>query len=54
MDKYKSALINSASKLDAITDSCRVITKLAASSIEKDNKTVQDSLLTTTSELADN
>ena len=54
MDKYKSALINSASKLDAITDSCGVITKLAASIIEEDSKTATVSLLKKISEVVDN
>ena len=54
MDKYKSALINSASKLDAITDSCGVITKLAASIIEDNSKTATVSLLKKISEVVDN
>ena len=54
MDKYKSELINSASKLDAITDSCGEITKLAASIIEDDSKTATVSLLKKISEVVDN
>jgi stage V sporulation protein K len=54
MDKYKSALINSASKLDAITDSCGEITKLAASIIEEDSKAATVSLLKKISEVVDN
>ena len=54
MDKYKSVLINSASKLDDITDSCGVITKLAASIIEEDSKTATVSLLKKISEVVDN
>lgn len=54
MDKYKSALINSASKLDAITDSCGEITKLAASIIEDDSKAATVYLLKKISEVVDN
>ena len=54
MDKYKSVLINSASKLDAITDSCGEITKLAASIIEDNSKTATVSLLKKISEVVDN
>lgn len=54
MNKYKSVLINSASKLDAITDSCGEITKLAASIIEDDSKTAAISLLKKISEVVDN
>lgn len=54
MDKYKNALINSASKLDAITDSCGEITKLAASIIEDNSKTATVSLLKKISEVVDN
>ena len=54
MDKYKSALVNSASKLDAITDSCGEITKLAASVIDNNSKTATVSLLKKISEVVDN
>lgn len=54
MDKYKSALINSASKLDAITDSCGEITKLSSSIIEYDSKAATVSLLKKISEVVDN
>lgn len=54
MDKYKSSLINSASKLDAITDSCGEITKLAVSIIEDDSKTSTIALLKKISDVVDN
>lgn len=54
MDKYKSALINSASKLDAITDSCGEITKLATSIIEDNSKAATVYLLKKISEVVDN
>lgn len=54
MDKYKSALINSASQLDAITNSSGEITKLAASIIEDDSKVDTISLLKKISEVIDN
>lgn len=54
MDKYKSALINNASKLDAITDSCGEITKLAASITNDKSKEATISLLRKISEIVDN
>ncbi|MSS44423.1 AAA family ATPase [Anaerosalibacter bizertensis] len=54
MNKCKSALINSASKLDAITNSCGEITKLAALIIEDDSKEATVSLLKKISEVVDN
>lgn len=54
MDKHKSALIDCASKLDAITDSCGAITKLAVTIIDDDSKTATVSLLKKISEVTDN
>lgn len=54
MDKYKNSLINNASKLDAITDSCGEITKLAASIIENNSTIATVSLLKIISEVLDN
>ena len=53
MDKYKNALINSASKLDAVTDSCGEITKLAGSIIENESKADTILLLKKISEVVD-
>lgn len=54
MDKYKNSLINNASKLDAITDSCGKITKLAVSIIEDNSTIATVSLLKIISEVLDN
>jgi len=54
MDKYRDALINSASKLDAITDSCGEITKLAITIVEESSKVATVSLLKKISEVVDN
>lgn len=54
MDKYKSALINNASKLDAITDACGEITKLASSITEDNSRVATVSLLKKISEVVDN
>ena len=54
MDRYKSALINNASKLDAITDACGEITKLASSIIEDNSREDTVSLLKKISEVVDN
>lgn len=54
MNKYKSALINNASKLDAITDSCGEITKFASSIIENNSRAATISLLKRISEVVDN
>ena len=53
MDKYKNALINNASKLDAITDSCGEITKLASSIIEGESREATILLLKRISEVVD-
>ena len=45
MDKYGQALINSASKLDAVTDACGEITKLATAIVEERTKSVTIALL---------
>lgn len=54
MDKYKQALINNASKLDALTDACGEITKLASLIVEDYSKTATVSLLKKISEVVDN
>lgn len=54
MDKYKNSLINSASKLDAITDSCGEITKLATTITEDNSKEATIALLKKISEVIDN
>ena len=54
MDKYKQALINNASKLDAITDACGEITKLATSIVEDNSKSATVALLKKISEMVDN
>ena len=54
MDKYKSALINNASKIDAITDGCGEITKLATYIIEDNSRVATVSLLKKISEVIDN
>lgn len=54
MDKYKNSLINNASKLDAITDSCGEITKLATSIVEENSKEATIALLKKISEVIDN
>ena len=53
MDKYKSALVNSASKLDAVTDSCGEITKLATLIAEENSKEATIALLKKISEVID-
>lgn len=53
MDKYKSALINNASKLDAVTDSCGEITRLATLIAEERNKTATVALLKKISDVID-
>ena len=53
MDKYKSALVNSASKLDAVTDSCGEITKLATLITEENSKEATIALLKKISEVID-
>lgn len=54
MDKYKNSLINSASKLDAVTDSCGEITKLASAIVEENSKESTIALLKKISEVIDN
>jgi stage V sporulation protein K len=54
MDKYKQALINYASKLDAITDACSEITKLASFIVEDNSKSATISLLKKIAEVVDN
>lgn len=54
MDKYGQALINNASKLDAITDSCGEITKLSTAIVEDNSKSATIALLRKISEIVDN
>lgn len=54
MDKYSQALVKNASKLDALTDACGEITKLATAIIEEHNKGDTISLLKKISEAVDN
>lgn len=54
MDKYGQALINNASKLDAVTDACGEITKLATVIVEDSSKAATISLLRKISETVDN
>lgn len=53
MDKYSQALINSASKLDAATDACGEITKLATMIVEEQSKVATIELLKKISEVVD-
>lgn len=54
MDKYGQALINNASKLDAITDACGEITKLATVIVQERSKWATIALLKKISESVDN
>lgn len=45
MDKYGQALVNNASKLDAVTDACGEITKLATAIVEEHSKSATIALL---------
>ena len=54
MDKYGRALINNASKLDAVTDACGEITKLAIVIVEDSSKVATIALLRKISETVDN
>lgn len=45
MNKYSQALVKNASKLDAVTDACGEITKLATAIVEEHNKGDTISLL---------
>lgn len=53
MDKYKQALINNASKLDAITNACGEITKLASLIVEDADNSATISLLNKISAVVD-
>ena len=54
MDKYGKALINNASKLDAVSDACGEITKLATAIVEDSSKSATIALLKKISETVDN
>ena len=54
MDKYGQALINKASKLDAITNSCGEITKLANVIVEDNSKSATIALFKKISKVVDN
>lgn len=54
MDKYGQVLVNNASKLDAITDACGEITKLAITIVEKSSKSATISLLKKIYKIVDN
>lgn len=54
MDKYQSALLNNASKLDAITDACGEITTLATAIAEEKSRTATVALLKKLSDVLDN
>lgn len=54
MDKYGQALINKASKLDAVTDACGEITRLATAIVEDNSKSATIALLKKISETVDN
>lgn len=54
MDKYKNTLIKNASKLDAITDSCGDITKLATQIAEEHSRNATIALLKKISDIIDN
>lgn len=54
MNKYSQALINNASKLDAMTDACGEITRLATVVVEGQSKPATISLLRKISETIDN
>lgn len=54
MDKYGQILINNASKLDAVTDACGEITKLAAAIVGENSKAATITLLKKISEVVDN
>ncbi|WP_455543480.1 AAA family ATPase [Intestinibacter sp.] len=53
MDKYGQALINSASKLDAVTDACGEITKMANAIVEDNSKAATITLLKKISDTVD-
>ena len=54
MDKYGQALLNNASKLDAVTDACGEITKLATAIVDEHSKSATIALLKRISESVDN
>lgn len=54
MDKYGQTLINNASKLNAVTDACGEITKLATVIVEDNSKSATIALLRKISEAVDN
>lgn len=54
MEKYGKALISNASKLDAATDSCGEITKLATAIVEDSSESATIALLKKISEVVDN
>lgn len=54
MNKYKQTLISNASKLDAITDACGEITKLASLIVEENRNYATVGLLRQISEIIDN
>lgn len=54
MNKYGQALICNASKLDAVTDACGEITKLATAIVENGSKSATIALLKKISEVVDN
>lgn len=54
MDKYGQALINNASKLDAVTDACGEITKLATVIVDDNSKVATIALLRKISDVVDN
>ena len=53
MDKYSQSLVKNASKLDALTDACGEITKLATVIVEEHSKVNTISLLKKISEAVD-
>lgn len=54
MDKYGQALLNNASKLDAVTDACGEITKLATAIVDENSNSATIALLKRISESVDN
>ena len=54
MDKYRNSLINNASKLDAVTDSCGEITKLATMIVEESSREATITLLKRISDVIGN
>ena len=54
MDKYGQSLINNASKLDAFTDDCGEITKLATAIVNEHSKPATITILKKISEVVGN